>query len=188
MKCASKSWKFRRVKIRPIPANHRRPTPLSSAPNASGPKASAPRGGQKGHNAHQQQMLEPTRVENLLPERCTCGCQDFTGQPLQPFHTHQHIELPPIQLDITHYVLNKCRCPNCGKTVRAQLPPEAQTGCGPRLSALIAELSGIRAMSRVDVQCFLRLGARAADRHRHHPEDRRSGFGSAGGPVSEKRR
>ncbi len=123
-------------------------------PERKRPKSKRAKGGQKGHNAHQQQMLEPTRVENLLPERCTCGCQDFTGQPLQPFHTHQHIELPPIQLDITHYVLNKCRCPNCGKTVRAQLPPEAQTGCGPRLSALIAELSGIRAMSRVDVQCF----------------------------------
>ena len=121
-------------------------------PERKRPKSKRAKGGQKGHKAHQQQTLEPTRVVELLPERCTCGCDDFSSRPLQPFHTHQHIELPPIQLDITRYVLNKCKCPRCGKTVKAVLPPEAQTGYGPRLSAFIAELSGIKAMSRADVQ------------------------------------
>lgn len=121
-------------------------------PERKRPKSKRAKGGQKGHKAHQQQTLEPARVENLLPERCTCGCRDFDGQPLHPFHTHQHIELPPIQLYITRYVLNQCKCPRCGKTVKAQLPQEAQTGYGPRLSAFIAELSGIKAMSRADVQ------------------------------------
>jgi transposase len=121
-------------------------------PERKGPKSKRAKGGQKGHKAHQQQMLAPTWVENLLPERCTCGCQDFTGQHLHPFHTHQHIELPPIHLDIARYVLNQCKCPRCGKTVKAQLPQEAQTGYGPRLSAFVAELSGVKAMSRADVQ------------------------------------
>ncbi len=121
-------------------------------PERKRPKSKRAKGGQKGHTAHQQQTLEPTRVVELTPERCTCGCQDFSNEPLQPFHTHQHVELPPIQLDITRYVLNQCKCPRCGKTVKAQLPQEAQTGYGPRLSALVAELSGIKAMSRADVQ------------------------------------
>lgn len=121
-------------------------------PERKRPKSKRAKGGQKGHKAHQQQTLEPTRVVELLPERCTCGCQDFSNEPLQPFHTHQHIELPPIQLDITRYVLNQCKCPRCGKTVKAQLPQEAQTGYGPRLSAFVAELSGNKAMSRADVQ------------------------------------
>ena len=115
-------------------------------------KSKRAKGGQKGHAGHQQQTLEPTQVVNLMPERCTCGCTDFDGQNCHRFHTHQNIELPPIELEVTHYGLNQCQCPRCGRIVKAQLPPEAQTGYGPRLSAFIAELSGIKAMSRADVQ------------------------------------
>ena len=68
-----------------------------------------------------------------------------------PIYTHQQIELPRIEMDITHWVLNQCDCPNCGKTVKAALPPSISTGYGPRLSAFIAELSGIKAMSRYNV-------------------------------------
>ena len=88
----------------------------------------------------------------LRPERCTCGCTDLGGQPHTRYHRIQHIELPPIELDVTHFDCYQCRCPGCGKTVKPQLPPEAETGYGPRLSALVVELSGTKAMSRADVQ------------------------------------
>jgi transposase len=57
-------------------------------------------------------------------------------------------------MKVSHFILQQCDCPNCGKTVKAQLPPEKATGYGPRFTALIGELSGIKAMSRKDVKQF----------------------------------
>ena len=73
---------------------------------------------------------------------------------MSPFYTHQHIELPQIQMNVEHYVLHKCTCPDCGKTAKATLPNAVSSGYGPRMCAFIAELSGIKAMSRTDVKGF----------------------------------
>ena len=73
---------------------------------------------------------------------------------MKPYYTHQIIELPEIEMDVTHCVLNQCQCVRCGKIVKAQPPKENQPGYGPRLSALIAELSGIEGSSRLMVQNF----------------------------------
>ena len=115
-------------------------------------KSKRAKGGQKGHKAHRQQMLEPTREYPLMPERCKCGHSDFEGCHMISFYTHQHIELPEIQMDVSHWVLHRCQCPECGKTVKAGLPTQVRSGYGPRLSAFVAELSGIKAMSRNDVK------------------------------------
>lgn len=123
-------------------------------------KSKRAKGGQKGHKGHRQEMLAPTRQRPLVPERCGCGHSDFSGCRLEPFYTHQQIELPEIKMDVTHWILQQCQCPGCGKTVKASLPEEQRFGYGPRLSAMIAELSGIKAMSRKDVQqlCHSVLG------------------------------
>jgi transposase len=71
---------------------------------------------------------------------------------MRPFYTHQHIELPEIRMDISHWILHRCDCPECGKTVKARIPDPVRFGYGPRLTAFIAELSGIKAMSRNDVK------------------------------------
>lgn len=122
------------------------------------------KGGQKGHEPHQQRLLEPTESHWLMPERCPCGNWKFDPGTLQPFYVHQHIELPKINMDVTHYILQQCNCPSCGKTVKAKLPQEKATGYGPRLTAFIGELSGIKAMSRKDVQdlCSSVLGVSIA--------------------------
>lgn len=113
------------------------------------------RGGQKGHKGHQQQMLEATDTEILLPTICDCGQYDFDADTLVPYYTHQHMELPKIQMDVTHFVLHKARCNCCGKTVRAEVPREYQSGYCPRLTAMVAELSGSHRTSRQTVQDFL---------------------------------
>ncbi|KKL55258.1 hypothetical protein LCGC14_2257210 [marine sediment metagenome] len=82
------------------------------------------RGGQKGHKGHQQQMLEPTDTKIVLPTLCDCGKYDFDSNTLTPYYTHQHMELPKIQMDVTHFVLHKAKCNCCGKTVRAEVPGE----------------------------------------------------------------
>ena len=117
-------------------------------------KSSCSKGGQKGHKAHQQQILDPTESHWLVPQRCSCGNTQFDPKQMQPFYVHQHIELPKIKMEVSHFILQQCDCPSCGKTVKAQLPPEKTTGYGPRFTALIGELSGIKAMSRNDVKQF----------------------------------
>jgi transposase len=131
-------------------------------PSADGPfkkpqrqnkKAKRKRGGQKGHTGHRQQLLEPTDTIEVKPEACGCGNRKFNQ--LEPFYTHQHIELPEIELEITHFVLHKGCCSRCGRSVSAKIEPAKRPGYGPRMSALIAELSGMQAVSRQAVQQFL---------------------------------
>jgi transposase len=112
------------------------------------------RGAQKGHKGYQQQMLEPTDTKIILPTVCDCGRCDIDPKTLAPYYTHQHIDLPEIQKIITHLVLQKGKCKNCGRMVRAVLPKEYQSGYGPMLSAAIAELSGSHGASRQTVQDF----------------------------------
>ncbi len=111
------------------------------------------RGGQKHHQGHRQTLLNPTRIHQVLPDTCHCGCHDFDD--IKPFYTHQQVELPEIKLDIDHYVLHKGKCCQCGKTVSAKLDKAQSVGYGPGISALIAELSGMQANSRKSVQQFL---------------------------------
>ena len=115
-------------------------------------KSKRSKGGQKGHKANQQQVLNPTESHWLIPERCSCGQAQFDPQKMQPFYVHQHIELPKIEMQVGHYILQQCDCPNCGRTVKATLPCDVSTGYGPRFTAFIGELSGIKAMSRNDVK------------------------------------
>jgi transposase len=117
-------------------------------------KSKRKKGAQKGHKGHKQLLLAPTEVIPITPQRCSCGNRHLDTEKMQPFYTHQHIELPQIQMLVTHYVLNQCQCDKCGKTVKAQLTKGQQPGYGPRLSALIAELSGIEGSSRQVVQGF----------------------------------
>jgi transposase len=71
-----------------------------------------------------------------------------------PYHTHQVLELPPITMDVTHWVLHQSWCPECGRWNKAQLPTEYATGYGPRLSALMGEVAGTYGNGRRMVQTF----------------------------------
>jgi transposase len=131
-------------------------------PSADGPfkkperkrkKGKRKRGGQKGHSGHRQQLLDPSETVPIKPSLCSCGGTEF--HHVKAFYTHQQIELPEIELEVTHYVLHKGCCRSCGKKVTAKLAPSQRTGYGPRMSALIAELSGMQAVSRKSVQEFL---------------------------------
>ena len=112
------------------------------------------RGGQKGHKGSKQTKLEPTEEKEILPESCSCGCSTIVPGSLEPFYTHQIIELPKINMDVCHVILNQGTCDNCGKIVKAQIPKEHRAGYGPRISALIAEISGIQGNSRETVRSF----------------------------------
>jgi transposase len=70
------------------------------------------------------------------------------------YYTHQVIELPEIEMSVTHVVLHETRCPQCGRLLKAPLPEEHRYGYGPCLTALIGELSGSQRDSRSAVQEF----------------------------------
>src|SRR5262249_22154227 len=63
-------------------------------------------------------------------------------------------ELPEIRMAVTHVVLHETRWPRCGRLLKAEMPTQYRYGYGPRLTALIGELSGGQRDSRTAVQQF----------------------------------
>lgn len=109
-------------------------------------------GARKGHKGHRQTLHTPTEVRKMHPKQCACGCCRFEDE--KPYYTHQHIELPPIQMQVTHFILYAAKCVGCGKIIKGYTPKEFSTGYGPRFSALIVELAGIAGNSRDMVRTF----------------------------------
>jgi transposase len=135
----------------------------SKPPSSDGPfhrpekknkKSHRKRGAQKGHKGYSRTIMEPTEEKQILPAPCKCGCSAVVPGSLKPYYTHQVIELPEIRMDVLHLILNKGACRDCGKVVKAEIPKEHLAGYGPRLSALIAEISGIQGNSREAVRSF----------------------------------
>jgi hypothetical protein len=77
-------------------------------------------GAKPGHKGHQRSFLTPTETVPVPPMQCNCGCHEFEN--LRPFYTHQHIELPEIVMQVTHFVLLEGDCAGCGKTSRGVVP------------------------------------------------------------------
>ena len=115
-------------------------------------KAKNKAGGKPGHKGHRQQLLEPSEVKVIVPETCSCGNTQFDDSV--PFYTHQHLELPEIALFVTHFILYRGVCTNCGKMNKAHVPAAYHTGYGPRLTAVIAEMDGSQGDSRSIIQNF----------------------------------
>jgi transposase len=115
-------------------------------------KSSGKRGARQGHPGCGPTLLEPTDVQHLYPVPCSCGHGELGAPTL--YHTHQMIELPPIDMQITHFRLYQARCVGCGSIIKSDVPSEYATGYGPRLSGLIGELSGMHGTSRRLIQHF----------------------------------
>lgn len=142
-----------RVRLDQNSSNSNKPPSSDSPYQENTPKPSKRKsGGRKGHKGHRQQLMPPTKTEVIHPGPCTCGCRTFTA--LRPYHTHQHIELPEIVMTVIHFILYQGKCTNCGKNGKGYTPKAFQTGFGPRLCALVAEIGGIEGNSRQAIQAF----------------------------------
>jgi len=134
--------------------NSNRP-PSSDAPHQRAKresKGTGKPGAIKGHKGHQQSLLTPTRVVPVPPKLCVCGHHEFTNH--KAYYTHQHIELPEIEMQITHFVLQEGECTACRRISKGVAPEGFQVGYGPRLTGLIGELSGSQRGSRSAVKEF----------------------------------
>lgn len=132
---------------------HQSSTTSSKPPSSDSPfkkrtrrSSSGKRGAKKGHAGSGPILLAPTEVQAVYPAPCACGHGGLVMG--LPYYTHQVIELPPIEMQVTHFELHQGHCPGCGQLRKAEVPSGSQTGYGPRLSALIGELSGMHGTSR----------------------------------------
>src|SRR5450756_149153 len=114
------------------------------------------RGPQPGHPGRGRHLAPIESLDELVahwPRRCRCGhlfCpteREALGEPAR----HQVAELPPTAVILTEQRLQRLRCPDCGATMRAKLPPEAPAGAfGPRLCAALVTLAVRNRISRRD--------------------------------------
>jgi transposase len=69
------------------------------------------------------------------------------------FHP-SNIEMQKVQMGITYLFLHRSQCPCCGKLNKVLISSEQRADEAPRLTALIAEMTGIFGNSRTNVADF----------------------------------
>src|SRR5262249_18292637 len=96
------------------------------------------RGGQPGHPRQQRPLVPPEQVQQTIPLKppaCRKGGQALSGEDQQP-RRHQVAEIPPVQAEVTEYLLHRLTCTACGTRTCASLPAGVPAGAfGPRLQA-----------------------------------------------------
>ena len=109
------------------------------------PPSGRKRGGQPGHRHHARALVPSEQLRQVIecrPPSCRWCGHDLHGDDLEPLR-HQIAELPPIQPTVDEYRLHRLKCPRCGTSTCATLPPGVPTGAfGPRLRAVLSVLAG----------------------------------------------
>jgi transposase len=147
-------------------ANSSRP-PSSDPPQAPAKRRLPPtgrkRGGQPGHRGTCRALLPVEQVDEIVavaPERCRHCQQPFpepAGRRRGRVWRHQVVELLPLAVRVTEYQVAVRRCAHCRKRTRADLPLGVpRRPFGPRLTAVVALLSGRYRLSRREVRQMLR--------------------------------
>jgi transposase len=146
-------------------SNSSRP-PSSDPPHVPPKRRAAPsgrkRGGQPGHRGAFRALLPVEQVDEIVavvPERCRHCDHPFPGTAARRrgrVWRHQVVELLPLAVRVTEYQMVVRRCTPCGRRTRASLPPGVpRRPFGPRLTAVIALLSGRYRLSRREVRQML---------------------------------
>jgi transposase len=145
-------------------SNSSRPTSSDPprAPAKRRPRPSArKRGGQPGHRGACRALLPVDQVDEVVgvaPEICRHCERPFAEAPPRRGRVwrHQVVELLPLAVRVTEYQMEVRRCPACGKRTRADLPAGVpRRPFGPRLTAVVALLSGRYRLSRREVRQLL---------------------------------
>jgi transposase len=128
--------------------NSSRP-PASDPPSVKrrppAPGSGRSRGGQPGHPPAFRPLVPADQLRQSIPCKPTacrrCG-RALAGDDPDP-RRHQVADLPPVTPTVIEYQLHRLRCPGCGITTQAALPPGVPPHCcGPRLQAVLALLAG----------------------------------------------
>lgn len=121
-------------------------------------------GGQPGHGGHRRTLYPQDQVQavhELRPTKCPNCQSDKFDITVVSTDVRQVVELPKAPPEVTQYNIHTCRCGQCGKHVKADVPPEAQYGFGPRLMGLITSLSGEFRLSKRQITALVgKIGIR----------------------------
>lgn len=112
-------------------------------------------GGQVGHKGTNRDLVPIEKVdliEEVFPESCEICHKPFypggdTSRLLGNYLRCQVIEIPEIKPYIKEYKLRCAEC-ECGAVTWAEVPPQARSGFGPRLTALVAYLTAMHRVTR----------------------------------------
>jgi transposase len=117
-------------------------------------KSGKKRGGQQGHQGQRRELLPVEAVDHVVdvyPPTCA-NCSAALPQVPDPDPMrHQVTELPEPKPEVTEFRCHAVGC-TCGHRTRASLDGIADSAFGPRLSSMIAMLSGVYHLSRRTVQ------------------------------------
>jgi len=129
--------------------------PPSSDPPGSKPKEKGRgkrrRGGQKGHKGHQRVRLPESEVDvvDFYPGQCENCWKPLPQVPDLNASWHQVTEIPPVTPKTTEYRWHEVACPCCQYKTRASRDRDIpDSRFGPRLSSIIAMLTGAYHLSR----------------------------------------
>jgi transposase len=125
----------------------------SSLPPSKGQKPSAPAAPKpkaKPHpGAHRTLHPHPTSRREFRAERCH-GCGADVSQTAQfACERYDHIEIPPIEPEVTRVTLLGGVCPCCGKRFKARAPAELAPGSpfGDNLRAFVIYLRSVQGIA-----------------------------------------
>lgn len=112
-------------------------------------------GGQPGHKGTNRDLVPPEKVDliqEVFPESCEMCHKPFHpgsdgSRVLGNYLRCQVIEIPDIKPDVSEYRLRCVQC-DCGNVTWANVPPQARSGFGPRLTALLAYLTAVHRITR----------------------------------------
>ena len=125
--------------------------PGSRPPRRSKKKQKRRRGGQPGHRGSHRTLLPPDQVGPIVdyyPGQCENCWKDLPRTPDSDPERYQVTELPPVKPETTEHRGYTVTC-SCGHTTRAQIPDEVKASSfGPRLSSIIAMLTGVFQLGR----------------------------------------
>lgn len=116
-------------------------------PRSGGTPSGKKQGAQPGHRKHERRLLDPDHIVHIRPGTCACCGKALHGDDSNP-ERHQVVELPPVKPDVTDYLIHSLEC-DCGAVTRGELPPGVpQRGYGPRLTGVVALLTGTYRLSK----------------------------------------
>jgi transposase len=119
------------------------------------PPSGKKQGGQPGHRHHPRALVPPEQLRQVLeckPPRCRWCGDDLHGDDPEPIR-HQVAEVPPIRPVVDEYRLHRLKCPRCGTSTCAALPPGVPAGAfGPRLRAILSVLAGAYRLGKRPIQ------------------------------------
>lgn len=125
--------------------------PGSRPPRRSKNKKRRKRGGQPGHRGSHRALVPPDQVDRVVdyyPEQCENCWNELPRMPDSDPERHQVTELPPIKPETTEHRRHAVTCSR-GHTTRARIPDEVKASSfGPRLSSIMAMLTGVFQLGR----------------------------------------